>query len=212
MAFKKGISSWNRGKRIIDTCPICRKDFYPTDNKWRQRRKTCSDKCKWKMIARANKGNKAWNKGLKLTKEHIEKLRVATTKAWAEGKHKNNPTSSGYPNNKGKKMPQLTGKNNGNYKNGLYPLTMKIRRSDKYKEWRNNVFQEAFFICDNCEQVGGKLIAHHIKEFSKLLVENKITDYHKALECRALWDLNNGKTLCVTCHKQAHKGGGAVPC
>ena len=52
----------------------------------------------------------------------------------------------------------------------------------------------------------------YITRFSKLMTENKIDNYHKAIECRALWDFSNGKTLCVPCHKETHKGGGAVPC
>jgi len=64
MAFK-GHIPWNKGKKITEFCLTCGKLFCPTDNKWRQKRKTCSEECKCKAIREKNKGCTPWNKGRK---------------------------------------------------------------------------------------------------------------------------------------------------
>ncbi len=35
----------------------------------------------------------------------------------------------------------------------------------------------------------------------KKKVENNITSFEQALKCLKLWDINNGRTLCLNCHK-----------
>lgn len=66
-----------------------------------------------------------------------------------------------------------------------------IRKTKAYKEWRLNVFTRDNYKCQECGQVGGELNAHHIKHFST----------HKKLR----FDLNNGITLCVECHRKVHR-------
>ena len=39
----------------------------------------------------------------------------------------------------------------------------------------------------------------------KILKENKIDTVEKAQKCSELWDLSNGRTLCVDCHKKETK-------
>lgn len=65
------------------------------------------------------------------------------------------------------------------------------RHSPEYREWRTKVFTRDNFTCAICNQVGGKLNAHHIKPFR---------DFE---ELR--YDVNNGITLCEKCHKRVHK-------
>ena len=64
------------------------------------------------------------------------------------------------------------------------------RRSNKYKNWKNEVLKRDFFTCQMC---GSKvdLVVHHIKSFS----ENK----------NLRFDINNGVVLCKFCHKKVHK-------
>lgn len=65
------------------------------------------------------------------------------------------------------------------------------RQSTEYKNWRAAVFQRDGFKCAICGQVGGELNAHHIRSFK---------DYP---ELR--FDINNGITLCVRCHRKVHR-------
>ncbi len=45
---------------------------------------------------------------------------------------------------------------NPNWKGGITPLVTKIRNSDKYIQWRTDVFVRDSFTC----QIVGKLVAH----------------------------------------------------
>jgi len=40
------------------------------------------------------------------------------------------------------------------------------------------------------------------KAFSKILFEYTIRTFEEALACSELWNINNGETLCVECHKE----------
>lgn len=57
--------------------------------------------------------------------------------------------------------------------------------------WRNSVYRRDNFTCQNCHTIGGKLNAHHIKPWAKF-------PEHR-------FDISNGITLCVKCHKEIHK-------
>lgn len=65
------------------------------------------------------------------------------------------------------------------------------RRTNKYKSWRKKVFERDNYTCQHCQQVGGELNAHHIKPFAKF----------KELR----YEVSNGLTLCVECHRQEHR-------
>lgn len=79
------------------------------------------------------------------------------------------------------------GENNSNYIDGRTPENRKQRNSKRYKEWRMSVFKRDGYKCVWCGAMG-ELNADHIKPFSKFP------------ELRL--DINNGRTLCVPCHKK----------
>jgi len=62
-----------------------------------------------------------------------------------------------------------------------------IRKSSKYKQWREKVFQRDDFTCQICGERGGEIHADHIKQFA----------YFPELR----FNVENGRTLCVDCHK-----------
>lgn len=70
----------------------------------------------------------------------------------------------------------------------------KLRRIDGIDEWRKDVFTRDKYSCIKCKSIGGKLNAHHIYSYDK----------HKELRI----DVNNGVTLCETCHRSFHKAYG----
>lgn len=61
----------------------------------------------------------------------------------------------------------------------------------EYKTWRKAVYERDNYTCQKCNKRGGRLEAHHIKPWS---------DYPEVR-----FDVNNGMTLCETCHAHEHK-------
>lgn len=100
-------------------------------------------------------------------------------RAWNKGK-------KGY--NEGHKPYFLAyGANNPAWKGGITPINAKIRNSNKYALWRLSVFERDDYTCQDCGQRGGELQADHIKPFAHF-PELRLS-------------VNNGRTLCVNCHK-----------
>jgi len=66
----------------------------------------------------------------------------------------------------------------------------KSRNIPGYNEWRAKVFERDEFTCQNCEQVGGVLNAHHIKPYAEYP------------DLRT--EVPNGITLCEECHREVH--------
>jgi hypothetical protein len=101
------------------------------------------------------------------------------------------------------------GKENINWKGGITPIRRLIRNSREYKKWRSEILKMDDYTCKICKQRGRKLhVDHYPKSFSLLLRRNKIDAYDKAMVCNELWDINNGRTLCKTCHEQTENFGG----
>lgn len=114
---------------------------------------------------------------------------------------------------KGKKHPTpwMFG-NKFRYLDGRSPLIVCIYRSQEYKLWRDRIFHRDNYTCQECNQVGGKLEAHHKVKFKVLfktfLSINPNLDVKKDKEeilklvkiYFPFWDINNGITLCYNCH------------
>lgn len=83
------------------------------------------------------------------------------------------------------------GGNHWNWKGGVSTEAKLIRNGSEIKEWRKAVFERDSYTCQHCQQLGGKLHAHHIKPFAKF----------PGLR----FDVSNGLTLCEQCHRQEHK-------
>ena len=88
------------------------------------------------------------------------------------------------------------------WKGGLTLLWDLIRGSQKYSNWRTQVFGRDNFTCQECGKRGSWLEAHHIKRFSNIIKDNNIKTLEEAYMCEELWDLNNGITLCKECHNK----------
>ena len=198
-------------------CLYCGKLFYKLENcsinEWTNRRKFCSKECcnLYKVGKPSNsstkfckgmspwnkgekglhlspdtefkKGNKPWTTGKKISTEHYEKLKAA-----------------GFFNPK-------FGNKSSNWKGGTTKLGQLIRSSNKNLDWRAKVFERDNWTCVMCfrkRKPGDRVILHvdHIKPFYLILQENKIKNLEQALACEELWDVSNGRVLCVECHRK----------
>lgn len=84
-----------------------------------------------------------------------------------------------------------TGKNNPNWNGGSTLLKRYVHyKNSDYKNWRKFVFERDNYTCQNCNKHGGFLHPHHLKSYTKFP------------EFR--YEVSNGMTLCVPCHKQIH--------
>lgn len=87
------------------------------------------------------------------------------------------------------------------WKGGYTSLQQQIRDLAKYKRWRLRVLQRDSWTCQKCgEKERNKIVVHHIKEWMILLRENKIKTVEEAINCKKLWNIDIGMTLCKKCH------------
>ncbi len=175
--------------------------------------------------------------GTKATKETKEKMSLIRSLAHKEGRmllaYKNISKAKKGINRdektkrkiastlKGRKLPEKTkekirqahkgkhrGKNSNFWKGGTSSLVARIRNCIQYKEWRERVFKRDNYICQKCNySKGGILEGHHIKSLSTIIEENNITTLEQALACKELWDIDNGQTLCIYCHRLTNNYG-----
>jgi len=114
---------------------------------------------------------------------------------------------SEYNKSIGRKPPKQIGEKNKNWKGGITKLQEKIRKCIKYRQWRSDVFERDNYTCQICGErnlPGKNLIIHadHIKPFAIILREHVIKSLEEAILCEELWNINNGRTLCLGCHKK----------
>jgi 5-methylcytosine-specific restriction endonuclease McrA len=89
-----------------------------------------------------------------------------------------------------------------NWKGGISTLYNLVRESIRNKKWQKLCLNRDNFTCQKCKKIGGDLEVHHIKQLALIIKENNIKTIEDAFLCYELWDINNGVTLCLTCHKE----------
>lgn len=96
------------------------------------------------------------------------------------------------------KSKYLYGENNASWIDGR-SLNEDKRPTPKEKVWRNAVYHRDSYTCKICgDSNGGNLNAHHILPYNN----------HKEVR----FDVDNGITMCVDCHKKFHKIYGYIHC
>ena len=109
---------------------------------------------------------------------------------------------------KGKPQPWNSKSNSHFWKGGVSELSRHIKISIKYKNWRELVFQRDNWTCQSCKKRGGMILhPHHIKSFTSILEKNNINTLEGAFKCDELWEVDNGITLCESCHKNTETYG-----
>lgn len=123
-------------------------------------------------------------------------------KPWNDGTHKSGMLGKHHSEKTKKYMSlKMLGEKGSNWKGGTSPLNKVIRGSYEYALWRKAVFERDHYTCIWCGVNNGKgktieLHPDHIKPFS-LYPELRLA-------------LDNGRTLCIDCHKTTNAYGGKI--
>jgi len=139
------------------------------------RRRTRNKCCSFKCAGIASRGRPSWNKGKKLSKEHIEKMR----KAHLGSKHVLSTEA------KISFRQKMSGENSPNWRGGITSFN-KIERAKFRQKVQKQVFERDNYTCQICGIYGKQLQVDHIQSWK---------DY---IEAR--FDLSNCRTLCMDCH------------
>lgn len=166
------------------------------------------------------KGRIPWNSGLKMMP--LSEDRKKQNSEFMKRYRKTHPNPMDNPNTvekmikscRGKLSPKTTGRNHWNWKGGISSTRHRLQQSAKWKQWSREVFKRDNYICQKCGKSKCILNAHHlIIHFVEILncirswkkdLNIKYDIYEFALRFEPLWDINNGQTLCVKCHKEIH--------
>lgn len=107
------------------------------------------------------------------------------------------------PWNKNKRSPQTSGDKNGNWKGGITSLNQNVHHLFEYREWIRDIFKRDDFTCVKCKKRGGNIEADHYPIlFSEILKKYQIKSVEEAIRCSELWNIDNGRTLCLKCHNR----------
>jgi len=82
------------------------------------------------------------------------------------------------------------GSHNCQWKGGVTPGNKAARNGLSYALWRTSVFERDGYTCPVCGKRGGELEAHHVSNFAGCK-EGRL-------------DVDNGVTMCISCHRQFH--------
>lgn len=169
--FASGIT-----KKKPKTCPACNEQFQPRHTYTTYCSKKCFDKTQTgrpNIKNRSKKERKACHHCKKafFVNKSTSYRKFCSQKCYGLSK-------IGKPIN--------VGPSNGQWKGGITPKQEILRRNNKYKGWRQQVFERDNYTCQMCKIRGNNLHAHHLYKFSDF----------PSLRYR----VENGQTLCVDCH------------
>ncbi len=197
----------------MSACAIARL-FITSDNTIRSRIKRLN-----LPLRTLGEAQSIWQRGVLKTEAHKRKISITKMgkpapkpigfgkkisialkgRKFSESHRKNISSNSG--------MRGVYGKNHPGWKGGNSTFARSLVQLSQYKKWRNKVYKKDQYTCQHCGQVGHKLNAHHKKKLLSILHEFNICDIEDAERCFQLWDVNNGITLCKSCHKKEERNG-----
>lgn len=93
-------------------------------------------------------------------------------------------------------------KKNHLWKGGVTNNYYSIRSSKRYRDWRKEVLKRDDNKCVQCGITHAGMNIDHIVPFAWLLKKYNIQSREGSYGCPELWDINNGRTLCLSCHEK----------
>ena len=181
MSFKLGHIPWNKGKKWPEVSVRLKGNKF-----WLGRHHSDETRRKISMILR----------GRKFSKEHCRKLSEVRSLQSVKTRKKISIAL------RGKKLSDEHRKNislslrrekHPNWRGGITPMNRVVRYSLEYRNWRDRVFKRDNWTCVQCKRRGGELNADHIKQFA----------FYPDIR----FELDNGRTLCVPCHRKTDTYG-----
>jgi hypothetical protein len=141
-------------------------------------------------MSKSRKGRVTWNKGIPASEESKKKQSDAL---------KGKPKSLEHRKN-------MSGERNHNWKGGLSELDKAIRELPEMYIWKYEVMKrDDFRDCFTGIRGNHNLEVHHIKALSIIIQEYNIQTIEDALNCKELWDIDNGVTMFKESHIDHHK-------
>lgn len=85
-------------------------------------------------------------------------------------------------------------------------IRSRIDQLPEYRSWHATILRRDNYLCIQCG-ARKNLEVDHIKRFLHIVQENKIKTPDDARNCKELWDINNGRTLCKEYHRKTDTYG-----
>lgn len=169
---------------ILQICGLCNKEFQQKSSHRIYGVRFCSVPCYRNFVKKTTKNCLACAKGF-TGRDNTSKF-CSVLCAWSSGLKKAT---------KGIKRPYHQGEKHPNWK-GNSSENHRLRNSLEMRLWREAIFKRDDYRCMSCGERGLEIHADHILPF--------------ALFPRLRFDLNNGRTLCVGCHRNTETYMGKV--
>ena len=168
--------------KIKVSCKTCNKEWLKLKYRIKEWSGNCMSCAKknYKQTESHKKNVSLSMKGRTFTKEHLKNLSIAQI-----------------------------GDKGSNWQGGRTAINYVVRSLSLYKGWRFGVLSKDSFACTECGCLNN-LQADHIKPLSYLLKLHKINTSQEAKNCPYLWDISNGRTLCIECHRKTDTYAGKL--
>jgi endogenous inhibitor of DNA gyrase (YacG/DUF329 family) len=177
----------NNTKFIIKNCAICNNEIRRTEAHFKNRPAKnyyCSTKCKDINLKKNRGGFSPFTK----------KCFYCNNDFTIESKNKRTVK---YCSRECMKLGFPKGENHNNFKKELSrDYRSKHRLFPEVQIWRKTIFKRDQYTCQICNKIGDRLNAHHFENYSS----NKDKRFN----------IDNGITLCIKCHKSFHSEYGVV--
>lgn len=161
-------------------CKKCGSNFFSISSYKKYKPKYCSNKC-YSETLKKDRACLQCGKWYPWTNDKF--CSKTCCGKYRKGK---NLTQSHIDSLKGPRL-HMRGENAYNY-TGTTKARITAMGRYEYREWRRQVFERDDYTCQHCKKRGCYLNADHIKPYAKYP------------ELR--YDIDNGRTLCVDCHKK----------